>query len=96
MVWDDVSRANCIALLCAARSATGQPTDGILNSDIRIAVGAVLARRPDETEAVSAKHQAWPHLAVHVDLDSTLEMGRLKWVPRLAARLGALSERSVP
>jgi hypothetical protein len=32
------------------------------------------ARRSD-TEVVSAKHQAWPHLAVHVYLDRTLEMG---------------------
>src|SRR5260370_15772819 len=33
------------------------------------------ALRSDDTEAVSAKHQACPHLAVHVHLDSTLEMG---------------------
>ena len=31
--------------------------------------------RSDDTEAVSAKHQACPHLAVHVHPDSTLEMG---------------------
>jgi hypothetical protein len=42
MGWDDVSRANSIAILCAARSATAQPADGILNSVIRLAVGAVL------------------------------------------------------
>ena len=31
--------------------------------------------RSDDTEAVSAKHQACPHLAVHVHPDRTLEMG---------------------
>ena len=41
MGWDDVSRANSIAILCAARSATAQPADGILNSVIRLSVGAV-------------------------------------------------------
>jgi hypothetical protein len=34
-----------------------------------------LARRSDDTEAVSAKYQACPHLAVHVQPDRTLEMG---------------------
>ena len=33
------------------------------------------ALRSDDTEAVSAKHQVCPHLAVHVHPDSTLEMG---------------------
>ena len=31
--------------------------------------------RQSDTEVVSAKHQAWPRLAVHVFLDRTLEMG---------------------
>ena len=79
------------------------------------------ARRSDDTEAVSAKHQACPHLAVHVHPDSTLEMGATEMGAAIgcplvgdstrgtetaesltstpaswAARLGALSERSVP
>jgi hypothetical protein len=79
------------------------------------------ARRSDDTEAVSAKHQAWPHLAVHVYLDRTLEMGATEMGATIgcplvgdsargtetaepltsnpvssAARLAALSERSVP
>jgi hypothetical protein len=78
-------------------------------------------RRSDDTEVVSAKNQACPHLAVHAHPDSTLEMGAtemgaairfplvgdstrgtetaepLTSTPALwAARLGALSERSVP
>jgi hypothetical protein len=77
--------------------------------------------RSHDTEAVSAKNQASPHLAVHAHPDNTLEMGAtemgaaihfplvggstrgmetaepLTSTPALwAARLGALSERSVP
>jgi hypothetical protein len=37
--------------------------------------GQRLARRSDDTEAVSAKHQACLHLAVHVHPDRTLETG---------------------
>jgi hypothetical protein len=51
MGWDDVSRANCVAILCAARSATGQPADGIVDSVIRLAVGAVLRASSDLTDA---------------------------------------------
>jgi hypothetical protein len=36
------------------------------------------AFRSDKTEAVSAKRQACPHLAVHVHPDRTLEMGATK------------------
>jgi len=35
----------------------------------------ICARRSDDTEAVSAKHQACPDLAVHAYPDSTVEMG---------------------
>jgi len=31
--------------------------------------------RQSDTEVVSAKHQAWPRVAVHVYLDRNLEMG---------------------
>jgi hypothetical protein len=87
----------------------------------RVAFLSSFARRSDDTEAVSAKNQACPHLAVHAHPDSTLEMGAtemgaairfplvgdstrgtetaepLTSTPALwAARLGALSERSVP
>jgi hypothetical protein len=51
MRWDDVSRANSIPILCAARSATAQPADAILNSVIRLAVGTVLPASSDDTEA---------------------------------------------
>jgi hypothetical protein len=44
----------------------------------RVAFLSSCARRSDDTEAVSAKHHAWPHLAVHVYLDRTLEMGATK------------------
>ncbi len=77
--------------------------------------------RSDNTEAVSAKHQACPHFAVYVHPDSNLEMGATEMGAAIgcplvgdstrgtetaepltstpaswAARLGALSERSVP
>ena len=34
------------------------------------------ALRSDDTEAVSAKHQSCPHLAVHIHPDRILRMGR--------------------
>jgi hypothetical protein len=55
MRWDDVSRANSIPILCAARSATAQPADGVLNSVIRLAVGAVLRASVDPHDAQCAK-----------------------------------------
>ena len=89
------------------------------SSDTRSATSSLL--RSDDTEAVSAKHQACPHLAVHVHPDRTLEMGATEMGAAIgcplvgdstrgtetaepltstpaswAARLGALSERSVP
>ena len=40
---------------------------------------------PTIQKSFGANYQTWPDLALRVPYDGTLEVGRLKWVPRFAA-----------